>query len=124
MSENATDRSLERMRDHLDLITSQYENLCYDMADLEEDVNDSLDLDRLFRNGDFDQQETEVTFSHFGLQLKNVSFALKSVAATLERRAESLKKSTSFDIEKSMHTGETSSGSHLSRERLIIISFH
>ena len=118
MSENATDRSLERMRDHLDLITSRYENICYDMADLGEDVNDSLDLDRLFRNGDFDQQETEVTFSHFGLQLKNVSFALKSVAATLERRAESLKKSTPFDIEKSMHTGETSSRSHLSCERL------
>ena len=118
MSENATDRSLERMRDHLDLITSRYQDICKDMADLEEDVNDSVDLDRLFRNGDFDQQETEVTFSYFGLQLKNVSLALKSVAATLEHRTESLKKSTSFEMEKSMHTGETSSWSHLSRERL------
>jgi len=64
-----------------------------------------LDLDRLFRTGDFEQQETE-TFSYFGLQLKNVSFALKSVAATLEGRAESLKKSTPFEMEKSMHIGE------------------
>ena len=105
MSENETNRSLERMRDHVELITSRYEEVCQDMADLGEDVHDSLDLDRLFRTGDFEQQETE-TFSYFGLQLKNVSFALKSVAATLEGRAESLKKSTPFEMEKSMHIGE------------------
>ena len=105
MSGNKTDRSLERMRDHLGLITTRYEHVCQDMADLGEDVDDSLDLDRLFRTGDFEQQETE-TFSYFGLQLKNVSFALKSVAATLERRAESLKKSTPFEMEKSMHIGK------------------
>ena len=108
MSENGLDPSLERMRDHLMLITSRYEDLCYDMADLDEDVHDALDLDRLFRTGDspgeYEEQEI-VTFSYFGLQLKNVSFALKSVAASLEQRAESLKKSSTFQMEKSMHTG-------------------
>ena len=54
-----------------------------------------LDLDRLFRTGDFEQQETE-TFSYFGLQLKASYFG----------RAESLKKSTPFEMEKSMHIGE------------------
>ena len=104
MSENGSDPSLERMRDHLMLTTSRYRDLCFDMAALDEDVHDALDLDRLFRTGEYDEQEI-VTFSYFGLQLKNVSFALKSVAASLEQRAESLKKSSKFQMEKSMHTG-------------------
>ena len=41
MSENETNRSLERMRDHVELITSRYEEVCQDMADLGEDVHDS-----------------------------------------------------------------------------------
>ena len=104
MSENGSDPSLERMRDHLMLITSRYRDLCFDMADLDEDVHDALDLDRLFRTGEYEEQET-TSFSYFGLQLKNVSFALKSVAASLQNRAESLKESSTFQMEKSMHTG-------------------
>jgi len=106
MSENDTDPSVERMRDHLGLITTRYRDICFDMAALEEDVHDALDLDRLFRTDDFEGTETETTFSYFGLQLKNVSFALNSLAATLERRAESLKNSSPFQIEESMHTGK------------------
>ena len=99
MSENGSDPSLERMRDHLRLITTRYRDICFDMAALDEDVHDALDLDRLFEETD------SVTFSYFGLQLKNVSFALKSLAATLESRAQSLKNSSPFQMEKSMHTG-------------------
>ena len=105
MSENDSDPSLEQMRDHLRLITSRYRDLCFDMAAVDEDVHDALDLDRLFRNGEYEELET-TSFSYFGLQLKNVSFALKSVAASLELRAESLKKSSAFQMEKSMHTGK------------------
>ena len=104
MSGNASDPSLERMRDHLMLTTSRYRDLCFDMADLDEDVHDALDLDRLFGTEEYDQ-EPEPSFAYFGLQLKNVSFALKSVAASLQNRAESLKKSSAFEMEKSMHTG-------------------
>ena len=107
MSENDSVRSMELMRDHLKSITSRYQDICIDMSDLEEDVNGAVDLDRLLRIGDFDEQEIDPTFSYFGLQLKNVSFALKSVAATLKNRAESLKKSSLFPLEKSMHTGES-----------------
>ena len=99
MSDHGSDPAVERMRDHLGLITTRYRDICFDMAALEEDVHDALDLDRLFTDS------TETTFSYFGLQLKNVSFALKSLAATLERRAESLKNSSPFQMEKSMNTG-------------------
>ena len=99
MNENGSNRSQQRMREHLQLLTSQYRDVCCDMSKLWEDVNDGLDLDRLF-------EETDTTFSYFGLQLKNVSYALQSVSRALEERAEKLKNSSPFELEKSMHTGK------------------
>ena len=68
-------------------------------------MHDALDLDRLLGTEENDWQEIEPTFSYFGLQLKNVSFALTSFAKTLECRADSLKGASPFELERSIHTG-------------------
>ena len=100
MNENGSNRSQQRMREHLELLTSRYRDVCCDMSKLCEDVNDGLDVDRLFEEPD------KTTFSYFGLQLKNVSYALQSLSRTLEERAEKFKNSSPFELEKSMHTGK------------------
>ena len=105
MSEYGSNLSQERMREHLSLTSSRYRDICHDMEALGEYVQDSLDLDRLLGTEENEFGEIEATFSYFGLQLKNVSFALNSVASALKRRSDSLKKSSIFEMEKSMHLG-------------------
>ena len=97
------DASMVRMRDHLTTLTGRYVEICQGTQSVEEDY----ELDELMRTGEYEGVPIPPNYEYFGLQLKNIGYAMKSVAQQMQFHAESLKNATPFEMEPSMHTGET-----------------
>ena len=101
------DASLIRMRDHLATITERYEEICQGTFETCDGVVEDLELDELMRTGEYEGVPITPNFGYFGLQCKNLGYAMKSVSQQMHYQAEDLKNATPFEMEPSMHTGET-----------------
>ena len=101
------DASMVRMRDHLATITGRYVEICQGTAETCDSVEEDLELDELMRTGDYEGVPLTPNFGYFGLQCKNLGYAMKSVSQQMHYHAEALKNATPFEMEPSMHTGKT-----------------
>ena len=99
------DASLVRMRDHLGTITRRYVEICQWAAETCDSVDEDLELDQLMRTGEYEGVPITPNFGYFGLQCKNLGYAMKSVSQQMHYHAEALQNATSFEMEPSMHTG-------------------
>ena len=99
------DASLVRMRDHLGTITGRYVEICQETAETCCGVEEDLELDELMRTGEYEGVPITPNFGYFGLQCKNLAYAMKSVSQQMHYQAEDLKNATPFEMEPSMHTG-------------------
>ena len=101
------DASMARMRDHLSTLTGRYVEICQGTAETCDSVEEDYELDELMRTGEYEGVPIQPNYGYFGLQCKNIGFAMKSVAQQMQFHAESLMNATPFEMEPSMHTGET-----------------
>ena len=117
------DASMVRMRDHLATITGRYVEICQGTAETCDSVEEDLQLDELMRTGDYEGVPLTPNFGYFGLQCKNLGYAMKSVSQQMHYHAEELKNATPFEMEPSMHTGKTKQNSRTSNSFRIMIFF-
>ena len=101
------DASVVRMGEHLSKLTGLYVEVCRGSGETGDFVEEDLELDQLMRMGEYEDVPITPNYEYFGLQLKNIGFAMKTVAQRLENQAEAYKKATPFEMEPSLHTGET-----------------
>ena len=99
------DASLVRMRDHLATITGRYVEICQETFETCDGVEEDFELDRLMREGEYEGVPITPNFGYFGIQCKNLGYAMKSVSQQMHYQAEDLKNATPFEMEPSMHTG-------------------
>ena len=96
-----------RMREHLETITGRYIRLCQEVSITGHPVEEDERLEELLREGEFAGKQLQPTHEHFGLLLKNLSFSMQSVQQQAKDYSEHLKQCSLFEMEPSMHTGET-----------------
>ena len=104
-NDEVLDASLVRMREHLATITGRYVEICQGTFETCDDVVEDLELDELMRTGEYERVPITPNFGYFGLQCKNLGYAMKSVSQQMHYQAEALKNATPFEMEPSMHTG-------------------
>ena len=101
------DASMVRMRDHLETITRRYVIICQGTFETCDGVEEDLELDRLMRTGEYEGVPITPNFGYFGLQCKNLGYAMKSVSQQMHLNAKVLKNAKPFEMEPSMHIGKT-----------------
>ena len=91
-----------RMQTHLETINGRYRRMCQELAELGYEVQEEYKLDELL----FDENR-QPTYEYFGILLRNIIYAMQCYQLQLIDQSIELKRSILFDMEPSMHTGET-----------------
>lgn len=101
------DAGQKRMRDHLGKITGRYWDYCQQISRAGGQVEEGFELDQFLRMGEYQGIPIIPDTKYLGIQSKNIGFAMESFADQTKEYSDTLKKATPFDMEPSMHTGET-----------------